>query len=88
MKISTKFEVGDRVQHKYWINKEELGITFYINEIKTVTCYVGTQVIYYCRPIITHLRKKYDEKDYKLLNQEVSGKDIHQFTEPELEKVK
>jgi len=86
MKITTKFDVGNIVQHKFNKNKtfnpeDELEkifiLKFQILEIITNSCYAGTQVSYKCRALV----------EYKYMK-EAKAENLPIYTEPEIELVK
>jgi len=58
MKITTKFDVHDLVKHKYDIPEEGQINALEVLEITTSSCYVDTQVVYACRPIVAMEAKK------------------------------
>lgn len=62
MNIETKFKVGDIVKHKF--ARSPTGIqAFEVLEIKTNTCYAGTQCFYYGRSIQAEkvFKNRFDE---------------------------
>lgn len=52
MKIETKFDINNLIQHKFDNEAAENHIVLEILDIHTDTCYAGTQIFYYVRPII------------------------------------
>lgn len=59
MEIKTKYAVNDLVKHKYQsiqLNGDDL--CYEVLEIKTHTCYAGTQVFYDCRAIVKQIEKE------------------------------
>lgn len=62
MNIETKFNVGDIVKHKYESNPERV-MGFEVMEIKSNTCYAGTQNFYYCRALFADkvFKNRFDE---------------------------
>lgn len=61
MKIETKFNIGERVRHVHQTNENGGGkIEFLILQIKSETCFGGTQNWYSCRPLID-IHDQYDK---------------------------
>ena len=82
VKINTKFEIGEMVRHKLQQDDDLKKVDFLIREIKIAICYAGIQIFYSCRPMV-HVKRFSEGKQ----SCEVMGKDMHQYSEPELEKV-
>lgn len=60
MEIKTKFNVHDLLVHKYDMDKINSVIALEVLQIKTESCYAGTQVFYDCRAIIANKSSKDD----------------------------
>lgn len=78
MKITTKFNVGDILKFKFDGKNEYLISLQIVKDITTQTCYVGTQIFYYCRLVqLKRKEKTYYEKDseYIWLRGHMTGSD-------------
>jgi hypothetical protein len=75
MKIETEFNIGDLLVNKHTSDQISVKLDygslceyriFKVMEIKSVTCYGGTQVFYECRPLHLIFRKK--DEDFIFIN--------------------
>ncbi len=66
MKIETKFEINNLVQHKFDVGSKQGHQLYEVMEIATATCYAGTQNFYSCRSIIIQNHKSYDKMEEKI----------------------
>jgi hypothetical protein len=60
MKIVTKFDVNNLVKRKFDTDSKNQIHVLEVMEVASQTCYAGTQVFYFCKPIIA--RKEFAEK--------------------------
>ncbi len=81
MTITTKYNIGDILQHKFNSNHKmkefelhDFIVKFRVLEIIATSCYAGTQINYRLRPLV---ESKYSK--------EAKPKDLPVYTEPELE---
>ena len=71
MEIKTKFNVNNLVQARRTKQGHDSFIAHEIMQIKTDTCYVGTQIFYFTRAIIgiREQIRPYSENKYEWKNQ-------------------
>ena len=63
MQIETNHGVGDLIRHKFQKQEDDgrQALAYEILEVRTVTCYAGTQVFYECRGLIGIYKSDYAE---------------------------
>jgi len=62
MKLESKFDINNLVQHKFDNRDSDTITCLEIMEVRTETCYAGTQVFYHTRNIVAMKKYKHDYK--------------------------
>lgn len=57
MEIQTQFDVHNLVKHKFSSHGKKVICALEIMEVLSNTCYGGTQIYYWCRPIVARVEK-------------------------------
>lgn len=87
MKIESKFNINDLVQHKFQQASisNKLACCFEIIEVKCIACYTTSQIFYVCRAI--HAYSDFKDGKWKIIDfapGHTASKEYCEFREDEL----